>query len=148
MTIHEKFDSIKVYSSSKLIHNSINNSINNIEFKLEKLRLGRNNINVVSFFENKNKSKKYSFVVLNDKNPEIYTYKIMLIFKININYFDNDFITQVSKLDKSKTLLIHCASGGRSSAAMNKLKGNDFSIMYNMLGGFSAWEKSGFKVVK
>jgi|TARA_B110000908_G_scaffold27459_1_gene32172 rhodanese-related sulfurtransferase len=67
---------------------------------------------------------------------------------ININYFDNDFITQVSKLDKSKTLLIHCASGGRSSAAMNKLKGNDFSIMYNMLGGFSAWEKSGFKVVK
>ncbi|MFT4695043.1 MAG: phage shock protein E [Urechidicola sp.] len=67
---------------------------------------------------------------------------------ININYFDNDFITQVSKLDKSKTLLIHCASGGRSSAAMNKLKGNDFSIMYNMLGGFSVWEKSGFKVVK
>ena len=67
---------------------------------------------------------------------------------ININYFDNDFITQVSKLDKSKTLLIHCASGGRSSAAMNKLKGNDFSIMYNMLGGFSAWEKSGFKGAK
>ena len=67
---------------------------------------------------------------------------------ININYFDNDFIDQVSKLDKSKTLLIHCASGGRSSGAMNKLKGNGFSTMYNMLGGFSAWQKAGFKVIK
>lgn len=67
---------------------------------------------------------------------------------ININYFDKDFIDQASKLDKSKALLIHCASRGRSSGAMNKLKGNGFSTIYNMLGGFSAWQKAGFKVIK
>jgi rhodanese-related sulfurtransferase len=67
---------------------------------------------------------------------------------ININYFDTDFMQQLNKLDKSKTLLIYCASGGRSSGAMEKLKGNGFSTMYNMLGGISAWQNTGFKVIK
>ena len=66
---------------------------------------------------------------------------------ININYFDGDFVQRITKLDKSKTLLIYCASGGRSSGAMNKLKGQGFSTMYNMLGGISAWKKSGFALV-
>ena len=33
LTVNEKFDSIKIYSSSKLIYNFIDNSINNLEFK-------------------------------------------------------------------------------------------------------------------
>ena len=67
---------------------------------------------------------------------------------ININFFDDDFINQVMKLDKSKTLLIHCKSGGRSSKAMSKLKGKGFSTLYNMLGGYSAWQSAGFEVIK
>lgn len=67
---------------------------------------------------------------------------------ININYFDDDFIDQVMKLDNTKTLLIHCASGGRSAGAMAKLKNRGFSKMYNMLGGFTAWERAGYEVIK
>ncbi|MEN8929204.1 MAG: rhodanese-like domain-containing protein [Flavobacteriales bacterium] len=67
---------------------------------------------------------------------------------ININYFDDDFLAQVIKLDKSKTLLIHCASGGRSAGAMSKLSGRGFEAMYNMLGGINAWENAKFEVVK
>ncbi|MDB4088573.1 rhodanese-like domain-containing protein [Flavobacteriales bacterium] len=67
---------------------------------------------------------------------------------VNVNYFDDDFIQQINKLDKSKTLLIYCASGGRSSGAMSKLKGNGFTTMFNLLGGISAWKNAGFKVVK
>lgn len=67
---------------------------------------------------------------------------------ININFFDDDFLQQVSKLDNSKTLLIYCASGGRSSGAMKKIKGSGFAKMYNMLGGISSWQGAGFEVVK
>ena len=87
LTVNEKFDSIKIYSSSKLIYNFIDNSINNLEFELENLRLGQNNINIVSFFNNKNKSKKYSFIVLNDEKPKIYSYKIINTYPHDINSY-------------------------------------------------------------
>ena len=87
LTVHEKFDSIKVYNSSKLIYNFIDNSLNNLEFELENLRLGQNNINVVSFFNNTNKSKKYSFILLNDKKPKIYSYRIINTYPHDINSY-------------------------------------------------------------
>ncbi len=87
LTVHEKFDSIKVYNSSKLIYNFIDKSLNNLEFDLENLRLGQNNINVVSFFNNTNKSKKYSFILLNDKKPKIYSYRIINTYPHDINSY-------------------------------------------------------------
>jgi len=67
---------------------------------------------------------------------------------INIDFFSSNFVAEVSKLDNSKKLLIYCASGGRSSGAMNKLADSGFSEMYNMLGGFGAWRKANFDYVK
>jgi phage shock protein E len=67
---------------------------------------------------------------------------------INIDWFDDKFLEEISKLDKSKTLLIHCASGGRSSNAMSKLKSYGFKAVYNMVGGFSAWKQAGYDYEK
>lgn len=67
---------------------------------------------------------------------------------VNIDFFSEDFMNQVQQLDKSKVLLIHCASGGRSSKAMNKLKGKGFAALYNMLGGMNAWKNNGLPVEK
>lgn len=67
---------------------------------------------------------------------------------VNIDFFSEDFMAQIQQLDKSKALLIHCASGGRSSKAMNKLKGKGFSALYNMLGGMNAWKNTGLPVEK
>ena len=64
---------------------------------------------------------------------------------VNIDYFSSDFVQKVTKLDTSKTLMIYCAAGGRSSGAMSKLANSGYQVMYNMLGGFGAWKKAGFE---
>ncbi len=67
---------------------------------------------------------------------------------INIDWFDEGFMAKVNKLDKTKKLLIHCASGGRSYSAMTKLKDSGFPELYNMLGGFNAWKSAGYEYEK
>lgn len=67
---------------------------------------------------------------------------------VNIDFFSDNFVEEVTKLDKNKTLLIYCASGGRSSTAMKKLEGKGFAIMYNMLGGFGSWRSNNLPFVQ
>src|SRR3954471_11536864 len=47
----------------------------------------------------------------------------------NINFQDKDFADRVAKLDKSKTYVIHCAAGGRSARACEKIKEMEFKNM-------------------
>jgi phage shock protein E len=67
---------------------------------------------------------------------------------ILIDFMADDFAQQIAKLDKSKTYLVHCASGGRSARACRKMADADFSRMYNLEGGMAAWEKAGKPVEK
>lgn len=57
----------------------------------------------------------------------------------NINFFDADFRAQVDKLDKSKPVLIYCASGNRSGKATAIMKTMGFTEIYDLQGGYSSW---------
>ena len=59
---------------------------------------------------------------------------------VNINYFDKDFKDQVLKLDNAKPVYVYCHSGGRSSKAMNIMKSQGFTTIYNLTGGYAAWK--------
>ena len=59
---------------------------------------------------------------------------------INMSYFDKDFKNQVGKLDKAKPVYVYCHSGGRSSKAMNIMKSQGFTAVYNLTGGYAAWK--------
>jgi len=59
---------------------------------------------------------------------------------INIDFYASNFIEEVDQLDKTKPLYIYCASGGRSGQAMKKIESLGFSEIYNLIGGYSAWE--------
>lgn len=65
-----------------------------------------------------------------------------------IDYSAKDFEEKIKQLDKSKTYLVHCASGGRSAQACNKLDAFEFPKVVNLLGGIKAWEKAGKPVEK
>ena len=65
-----------------------------------------------------------------------------------IDFNAEDFEQQVAKLDKSKTYLVHCASGGRSARACKKMDKLGFQKLYNLEGGMGAWEKAGKPVKK
>lgn len=61
----------------------------------------------------------------------------------NINWMDNNFTTQVEKLDKSKPVFVYCKSGGRSESAAEKLEQLGFTTVYELQGGILKWEAAG-----
>jgi rhodanese-related sulfurtransferase len=67
---------------------------------------------------------------------------------VNLDYNAPDFQKKAAALDKSKTYLVHCATGGRSVRACEKLSHLDFPNLYNLPGGFKAWAKAGKPVEK
>lgn len=53
------------------------------------------------------------------------------------------FEERIKYLDKSKPLLVYCASGVRSAAAAKYLQGNGFKEVQNLRGGLTAWKLEG-----
>ena len=66
----------------------------------------------------------------------------------NIDWNSPEFERRVSELDKSKTYLVHCAAGGRSAKASDRLTKLNFSSVYNLEGGMKAWAAQGLPVVR
>jgi len=48
---------------------------------------------------------------------------------------------EIEKLDKEKTYLLYCRSGGRSSRAAQMLDFLGFKNVYNLEGGYMEWVK-------
>jgi len=66
----------------------------------------------------------------------------------NINFYDDDFMTQMSKLDKDKILYIYCRSGNRSGKAAKQLEAAGFTKVYDLQGGMKNWNKNNLEVIK
>lgn len=57
----------------------------------------------------------------------------------NLNYYAADFEAKIDALDRTKTYLVHCASGGRSGKAMKLFKQKKFAAVYHMKDGYKGW---------
>jgi rhodanese-related sulfurtransferase len=66
----------------------------------------------------------------------------------NIDYRASDFAEKIGKLDKSKTYVVHCASGGRSTRSLPAFKKLGFKSVVHLDDGFGGWEKAGQPVEK
>ena len=66
----------------------------------------------------------------------------------NIDYYAATFRNDINKLDKSKTYLIYCRSGGRSGNTLKIMEELNFGKVYNMLGGIIAWDAAKLPTVK
>lgn len=65
----------------------------------------------------------------------------------NIDFYNTEFVANISKLDKEKPLAIYCKSGGRTKDAMKQLAKVGFKNIYALAGGLLAWEKTGYTLV-
>lgn len=65
-----------------------------------------------------------------------------------INIYDDDFETKIDLMEKSKPILVYCASGGRSSQAATILAKYGFMEVYNLEGGLYGWQNAGFPVTE
>jgi len=53
---------------------------------------------------------------------------------------------RLDELNETDSILVYCASGGRSASASQLLVDNGFLHIYNMLGGITAWISAGYPV--
>ena len=65
----------------------------------------------------------------------------------NIDFYVSDFTEKLALIQKDVLIYVYCASGGRSSKTVAKMKDLGFKKVYNLLGGFGAWKSEGLKVV-
>ena len=67
---------------------------------------------------------------------------------VNVDFKEKDFTDKVAKLDKSKTYVVHCQAGGRSTKSLETFKKLGFKAIVHLDDGFGGWEKAGLPVEK
>ncbi|WMI68079.1 rhodanese-like domain-containing protein [Mangrovimonas sp. YM274] len=64
----------------------------------------------------------------------------------NIDFNSPTFEEDISKLDKSKPVILYCRTGKRSAECSQKLKEAGFVKIYDLEGGFSKWKHDGLDI--
>ena len=83
-------------------------------------------------------SENKDLVILDVRTPEE-TAGGMIENAIAIDYHGDDFMDKISILNKDKSYLVYCKSGGRSSDTANKMIKAGFKDVTNLEGGYTAW---------
>ncbi|MBN4073706.1 MAG: thiosulfate sulfurtransferase [Gammaproteobacteria bacterium] len=65
----------------------------------------------------------------------------------NIDFFGQNFESQLSGLNRATPYLLHCKSGGRSSKVLKVMERLGFKNIYHLEGGFDAWKNANFDAV-
>ena len=66
----------------------------------------------------------------------------------NIDFRADDFAQKLGALDKGKTYLVHCASGGRSGRSLEVFASQKFTSILHLNEGFKSWTAAGKPVEK
>lgn len=65
-----------------------------------------------------------------------------------IDYYSVDFPEMLRAMDRDKTYLIYCHSGGRSGKTMQVMENLGFQKVYHLKSGIKGWKKEGLPVVQ
>jgi rhodanese-related sulfurtransferase len=60
---------------------------------------------------------------------------------ITIDIYGPNFANDIDQLDRDKTYLVFCRSGGRSGSACGFMDSKGFASLYNLNGGIMAWNR-------
>lgn len=94
-------------------------------------------INVETF---KTKMADPNVVILDVRTPgEVASGKID--GAVEMDFYAEGFKQKVTALDKGKTYLVYCKSGGRSGKTCSAMQDAGFKSLYNLDGGWTAWSK-------
>ena len=67
---------------------------------------------------------------------------------VNIDVNQTDFAQKIDEFDRSKTYIVYCRSGRRSSKAVGIMAAKGFKNLYNVSDGFVGWSKNGLPFEK
>ncbi len=61
----------------------------------------------------------------------------------NLDWSSGELEVRAGTLDKTRPVLLYCASGRRSAAANDHLRANGFTDVVDLDGGMNAWRSAG-----
>jgi rhodanese-related sulfurtransferase len=61
---------------------------------------------------------------------------------LEIDFYKENFLEEIAKLDKNKKYLLYCHSGNRSGQALKIFRQLGFAEVYDLDGGISNWSKA------
>ena len=93
------------------------------------------------------RSGKSNFVILDVRTPEEFA-EGRLAGAVNVNLLAQDFETRLGQFDRSKTYLVYCRTGNRSTRAIQIMKRLGFQSVLHMADGIVVWQKRGFPLAK
>lgn len=64
----------------------------------------------------------------------------------NIDFYADDFATQIGELDRDASYVVYCRSGSRSGQAMELFDRLDFVDVIEIDGGIVAWTAAGLPI--
>ena len=79
------------------------------------------------------------YLIVDVRTPEEFA-KGALPKAVNISVTSLDFPFEINKLDKEKPVMIYCKAGSRSTRAAIAMKALGFETIYELDGGFMAWQ--------
>lgn len=82
---------------------------------------------------------KPNTVVIDVRTPEEVSQGYIKGATVFADINGSDFAEKINALDKSKTYLVYCRSGARSSNASGYMIKNGFTNVYNLNGGILGW---------
>ena len=87
------------------------------------------------------------FVILDVRTPAEFA-EGHIAGAVNLNYLDNNFKTELGKLNRDDTYLVHCRTGGRSDGAVGVMQERGVKQVYHMTGGIIEWQDQGLPTVQ
>lgn len=66
---------------------------------------------------------------------------------VHIDFQQADFLKNIAALDKKKSYLVYCHSGGRSGKSRKLMNQHGFSEVSDLDGGITAWQDAGYSLV-
>jgi len=94
-----------------------------------------------------NNQNNPDFVIIDVRTPEEFSAE-HIENATNIDFYSETFRDILNNLDKNKTYLIYCRSGGRSGSALDIMAELSFEEVDNIVGGINLWKTEGFPIVK
>ena len=91
--------------------------------------------------------KDPAIVILDIRTPDEYATG-HIPESINIDFKADNFEDELNTLDKNRTYLVHCRSGGRSSSSLKIFSKLGFKHIIHLDGGMMDWGKEQFPVEK
>jgi rhodanese-related sulfurtransferase len=86
-----------------------------------------------------------NFIILDLRTPMEYNAS-RINGAINIDYYSEDFIDELSKLEKDKPYLVYCRTGSRTNHAMQVFISMGFQDITHLYRGIVDWANHGYSI--